>query len=104
MVERVWGECNGLSTEYELINGKWQASLPRNETGEWGVTVWAMDEAGNKSFIASMLYAVNPADTCVNVQVDEIEATNMQFAPYVARVNLPHISAEITKCELCGRW
>lgn len=59
MVTRVVGEVNGSSIIFTKTYGEsWAAKVPLSEDGEWVVSLYAYDDAGNSAYLAKILYAV----------------------------------------------
>lgn len=65
--------------------------------------LYAEDEAGNISYMATVLFAVDTSNMCVRVKVIRY-ATESSLIDYDADCSLTDIRAEIIRCELCGRW
>lgn len=67
-VKRVFGTVNGTEVVMDHAYGDvWQVPVPMDKDGEYVVEVIAEDEAGNRSYLAKMLFAVNTALLCVHV-------------------------------------
>ena len=51
MVTRVVGEVNGTTVIFNVDErGAWTATVPTHVDGEWIVSLFAYDDAGNRSF------------------------------------------------------
>lgn len=57
MVARVYGTVNGNKTVFSNTGGNcWEVAIPANGNGECVVEIWAEDDAGNVSYMATMLF------------------------------------------------
>lgn len=75
MIKRVWGTFNNSDTILSNMgNGTWQTIVPFPPDGVGVISVYAEDEAGNKSFVAKLLYTVDPATLKVSLSVAEYDA------------------------------
>lgn len=62
MIARVWGEYDGKEIVFrQQDGGLWKAVVPKDMDGEYVVAVWVEDEAGNQSYMSTLLFAVDPA-------------------------------------------
>lgn len=68
-VERVFGTVDGTEVILEHTQGDiWQVPVPLDKDGEYVVEIIAEDGAGNRSYLAKMLFAVNTALLCMHVE------------------------------------
>lgn len=67
-VTRVFGTVDGVEVIMQHAQGDvWQVPVPLDQDGEYVVEVITEDEAGNRSYLAKMLFIVNTALLCVHV-------------------------------------
>ena len=67
-VARVYGTVDGAQVAMELAgDGLWSVPVPLDLDGEYAVEVIAEDEAGNRSYLARMLYTVDAGNICIHV-------------------------------------
>lgn len=67
-VTRVFGTVDGVEVVLQHTQGDvWQVPVPLDQDGEYVVEIIAVDEAGNQSYLAKMLFIVNAALLCVHV-------------------------------------
>lgn len=60
MVTRVVGEVNGTTVIFNVDErGAWTAAVPTHVDGEWIVSLFAYDDAGNRSFLTKVLFAIS---------------------------------------------
>lgn len=68
MVARVFGTVDGVEVVMEYQEGDvWRVPVPLDRDGEYVVEIIAEDGAGNQSYLARMLFAVNTSLLCVHV-------------------------------------
>lgn len=58
MVTRVEGNINGYDIIFSLKGNKWKALVPRSEDGEYVSSLYAYDDYGNVSYLATILFEV----------------------------------------------
>ena len=57
---RVTGNINGKLLEFTTAeNDRWEVSFPANPDGEYVVEISAVDDAGNRGYLCTMLFAVS---------------------------------------------
>lgn len=67
-VARVYGTVDGAQVAMELAgDGLWSVPVPLDLDGEYAVEVIAEDEAGNRSYLARMLYTVDAGNICIHL-------------------------------------
>ena len=67
-VARVFGRVDGVEVILEHVQGDvWQVPVPLDRDGEYVVEMIAEDAAGNRSFMARMLYTVDAGDICIHM-------------------------------------
>lgn len=84
--------------------GTWQVPIPRDEDGEYAVEIIAEDEAGNRSYLAKLLFVVDTARLCVHVVPEPYYGALMPPA-YGGRT-LPepyYVELIVPECDLPGR-
>lgn len=65
-VSRVYGTVDGAEVDLELgQDGLWSVPVPLDQDGEYAVEIMAEDEAGNRSYLARMLYTVEAGTICI---------------------------------------
>lgn len=68
MVKRVFGRVDGRDVELDMDTGnRWSVPVPFDTDGEYVIEIIAEDEAGNRSYMAKMLYVVNTALLCAHL-------------------------------------
>lgn len=69
MVKRVFGLVDGTEVElYCAEGGRWSITVPFATDGEYVVEILAEDEAGNRSYMAKVLFVVNTALLCAHME------------------------------------
>lgn len=69
MVKRVFGRVDGRDIELYMDTGnRWSVPVPFDADGEYVVEIIAEDEAGNRSYMAKILFMVNAALLCAHVE------------------------------------
>lgn len=95
MIARVWGECAAADILFRMrADGLWEAVVPREEGGEYVVEVWAEDEAGNTSYLATLLFSVDPNTLSVRVSTLDVTGAISTFLQF--SVSLQAVSAAVT--------
>ena len=105
MVKREFGAVDNQDVVFtpNIDTGLWETAVPADVDGEYVTELYAEDEAGNISYIATVLFAVDTSNMCVRVKVIRYAAES-SLVEYDADCSLTDIRAEIIRCELCGRW
>ena len=68
MVVRVFGTVDGTEVVLEHYHGDvWRVPVSLDQDGEYVVEIIAEDDAGNRAYMAKMLFVVNTALLCVHV-------------------------------------
>lgn len=68
-VSRVIGTVDGVEVIFAQKEGdRWEVPVPADEDGEYVVEIMAEDEAGNRAYMAKMLFMVNRALLCTHVK------------------------------------
>ncbi len=104
-VVRVIGTIDGVEVTFDRAQGDvWQVPVPLDDDGEYVVEIIAEDDAGNRSYLTKLLFAVNAAQLCVHVVpvpyygalLPPAYGGSVQPAPYYAELVVP-------ECDLPGR-
>lgn len=62
MVEKMIGKADGFEIIFTPQEGLWKATVPRKiDSGNYNVEIRAYDSAGNESYIATVLFTVDPS-------------------------------------------
>lgn len=124
MVSRVYGKCDGYTIIFAQNpqTGRWETTVPFDTDGEYIVEVRAIDDCGNESYYATLLFTVDTTKLCVKIKILNLSAqaktdeifSNTQTNKYQIHVSTKELykpkvqtndwKAEIIKCELCGRF
>lgn len=60
MITQVWGMLGDSRIVFNKTDGNiWKATVPFMESGEYIVALYAVDEAGNQAYMATILYTVD---------------------------------------------
>lgn len=74
MVDKVIGKSSDLELVFEKCeDDKWKIVVPRNVFGQYYLDVYAIDQAGNQTFIAKALFEVDPFSLCYKFRMLENE-------------------------------
>lgn len=74
-VARVFGTVDGVEVIMQYVQGDvWQVPVPLDQDGEYVVEVITEDEAGNRSYLARMLFCVDSGNLCVHIIPDPYHA------------------------------
>ena len=70
-VKSVWGECNGQIIVFSRNEeaGTWDVPVPFAESGEYYLTVYAEDFAGNQGYYATLLLVIDKGKLLVTVRI-----------------------------------
>lgn len=67
-VMRVFGRVDGVEVVLEHLEGDvWQVPVPLDRDGEYVVEIIAEDDAGNRTYLARLLFVVNTSLLCVHM-------------------------------------
>lgn len=75
-VVNVWGECNGYNIIFSYNNGTgtWDVPVPFAESGEYILTVYAEDLAGNIGYYATLLLVIDKESLRVEIKILDMSA------------------------------
>ena len=75
-VAKVWGECNGFDVifGYNDGTGTWDVPVPFAESGEYIMTVYAEDLAGNIGYYATLLLVIDKESLRVEIKILDMSA------------------------------
>lgn len=95
MVMRVWGSVNGQEIVFvPRENDIWTCQVPPVEDGEYVVDLYAVDEAGNQAYTATILFTVDSKHLIFTVKVLKIAKQ--------AVGRMRDFELIVKKCEICG--
>lgn len=124
MVAAVYGSVdNGERIDFTLNSntGLWEATAPETLKGTYYVEIYAVDHAGNVSYVTSALCTIDMTRVCIvtdvaecsidaddkrkmSVMVSECTADIDTCDDYVIDVLASTCSIDVIRCEVCGRW
>lgn len=95
MVVKVWGSVNG----YDIVfvpqgDDIWTCQVPPVEDGEYIVDLYAVDEAGNQAYTATILFTVDSKHLIFTVKVLKIAKQ--------AVGRMKDYDILVKRCEVCG--
>lgn len=75
-VANVWGECNGYNIIFSYNNdtGTWYGNVPFAESGEYIMTAYAEDLAGNIGYYATLLLVIDKESLRVEIKILDMSA------------------------------
>ena len=95
MVMRVWGSVNGQEIVFvPRENDIWTCQVPPVEDGEYIVDLYAVDEADNQAYTATILFTVDSKHLIFTVKVLKIAKQ--------AVGRMRDFELIVKKCEICG--
>ena len=61
MVKRVYGKCDNVEIVFTLneYTGRWETTVPASEDNTYIFELWAVDEAGNRTYFAAVKVTVD---------------------------------------------
>lgn len=60
MTTQVWGMLGSSKIIFDRTDGNiWKVTVPFLESGEYIVALYALDDAGNQAYVATILYVVD---------------------------------------------
>ena len=78
MIKSVYGIINDIRIDFvKQENNEWQATIPKIEGGRYYTELYAVDDAGNASFVAHALFEINPACTTMSISIIDTEFSNI---------------------------
>ncbi len=70
MITQVWGTLGSSKIIFDKTDGNiWKVTVPFMESGEYIVALYAVDEAGNQSYMAKILYVVDLEDLYYEIRM-----------------------------------
>lgn len=94
MVVKVYGKLNDQEIILEHIgNDEWNVTVPRVREGRYYVDLFALDDAGNSTFLATALFVVDANCTCVE----------FKLLKYHLSLKEDHIHSKFMLCK-CHEW
>lgn len=104
-VVKVYGKCDGKNIIFNKNQntGRWETAVPFDSDGEYVVELNAIDDVGNESYYATLLFIVDTTKLCVKIKILDISA-QAKKDDIKANVKMNHYEAKIVRCELCGRF
>lgn len=92
---RVYGTVDGIEVILQRAEGdRWSVPVPLDQDGEYAVEIIAEDEAGNRSYLARMIFLVDSGNLCVHL-VPELYYAELLEPVYSASVVPPLYWEEI---------
>lgn len=70
---RVWGRCGGQEVSFARDGARWTAAVPAGRS-EYVVELWAEDDAGNVSYMATVLITYDVSKLVTSFTVLEVGA------------------------------
>lgn len=90
MVVKVYGKLNDQEIILEQIDEeRWNVIVPRVKEGRYYIDLFALDDAGNSSFLATALFVVDANCTCVEFHIIEYDLILQE----------DHIKTEFMSCK-----
>ena len=103
MVMRVWGSVNGQEIVFvPRENDIWTCQVPPVEDGEYIVDLYAVDEAGNQAYTATILFTVDSKHLIFTVKVLKISGNAFFIMKDRVTWRFKEYSMVVKKCEVCG--
>ncbi len=106
MVASVYGKCDGQTIIFSenKTTGRWEAAVPFDQDGEYVVELTAVDDCGNESYYATLLFVVDTNKLCVTVKILRLSAQARKDKAFKEKVKINKWRTKIVRCELCGRF
>jgi hypothetical protein len=102
MIKRVFGKVDGTEVILHQDGDRWTVPVPIDSNGEYVVEILAEDEAGNISYMAKMLFAVNGGLVSAQMvsipymsELQEGTTAHLFDRLYSAEMQLSHINAAL---------
>lgn len=122
MVKALYGKCNGRDIVFSPdAAGRWETAVPASPNAAYIIELWAEDDAGNKSYFATVRVEYDTSQLCMTVQIVDIgvgwdiEDVRGLFSvvPVLAESDDEAVQSsvffdsetlsEVIRCEVCGR-
>lgn len=95
MIVKVWGSVNSNPIVFTPgSNDVWTCQVPAVEDGEYVVDLYAVDDAGNEAYTATILFTVDSKHLIFSVKILKV-AKQM-----IGRMKTYEMIAK--RCEICG--
>ena len=102
MVTRVYGHVEGAEVVFtRSIGDVWICSVPKVDDGEYVIDLYAEDEAGNISYTATILFAVNAKHLIFSIKWIRF-ANDMTTNSFVAEAKVKDFTMKPIRCDVCG--
>lgn len=119
MIKSIWGTCDGAKILFQRTPaGLWETTVPARASGEYTVSLWAEDAAGNRSYFCTVLLTYDVTKLCCRFQALDIGAgwslddvrtafscadvRTGRVSDAVAAFSQADIGVELVRCDLCG--
>lgn len=122
MIKRVFGTADNITItfKHDTATGLWLAAVPADRDGEYIMSLYAEDEAGNTAYVATALFTVDVSKLCVTVEALDCTAdfdascigaqtgssvyADGSMTVCCASATLTNVELAVVRCEKCGRW
>lgn len=124
MIKRVYGSVEGVEVIFTPTSDEnvWECAVPMAEDGEYVIELYAEDEAGNKAYAATMLFAIDLKHLLFEVKwiqfaeqaeskrfvIDgrvkdySLGAVKCGIGSYEVQSRMTDFKMVLTRCEVCG--
>lgn len=99
MTTQVWGMLGSSKIIFDRTDGNiWKVTVPFLESGEYIVALYALDDAGNQAYVATILYVVDLENLRYEIKMLDY-AANAQDKGYSIIVQMQDYSIELERLE-----
>ena len=107
MTTQVWGLLGSSKIIFDRTDGNiWKVTVPLLESGEYIVALYALDDAGNQAYVATILYVVDIENaseaqtTCFTIEAQMADFTiEAQTTGFAIEAQLQKYSIEQERLE-----
>ena len=99
MTTQVWGLLGSSKIIFDRTDGNiWKVTVPFLESGEYIVALYALDDAGNQAYVATILYVVDLENLRYEIKMLDY-ASEAQTTGFTIEAQLQKYSIEQERLE-----
>ena len=99
MTTQVWGMLGSSKIIFDKADGNiWKVTVPFLESGEYIVALYAVDEAGNQAYVATILYVVDVENLRYEIRMLDY-AAEAQTTGFMINAQMQKYSIEQERLE-----
>lgn len=102
MIKSIWGTCDGADILFRQTSaGLWETTVPARVSGEYTLSLWAEDAAGNRSYFCTVLLTFDITKLCCRFRVLDIGA-GWSLDDVKTAFSCADVNVDLVRCDFCG--